>query len=262
MSKELVRKKLIVANWKMHLNTHQASILLHKLAEKTPVHQDVQTVLCPSIMSLQSLSLQVNHRQFKLGAQNCYWRDEGAYTGEVSATMLRGLVDYVLVGHSERRHVFGEHDKDIRFKVQAVLRNGLKPILCVGETANEHADGETLHVLHDQIVSGLLNVTSEEVEELVIAYEPVWSIGTGNVETPAEVKTVVTYIRKQIAALYGVKASKSVRVLYGASVTSENSQGFLGVEGIDGLLVGGASLKPEEFASIVEKAHNSHNQKG
>lgn len=262
MSKESVRKILIVGNWKMYLNTHQASILVHKLSEKTPSHNDVQTVLCPSVMTLQSLSLQVNRRQFKLGAQNCYWRDEGAYTGEVSATMLRGLADYVLVGHSERRHVFGEHDRDIRHKVQAAFRNGIKPILCVGETAQERADGETMHVLHDQIVSGLLNVTSEEIADLTIAYEPVWAIGSGQAATPADLKTATKTIRKQISALYGTKAGTSVRILYGGSVSSENCESFLGVDGVDGLLVGGASLKAEEFASIVEKAHNSRKQKG
>lgn len=263
MSKQApTRKKLIVANWKMHLNTQQSSMLLHKLAELTPTHNNVQTVLCPNTMVLQSLSLQLNHRQFKLGAQNCYWRDEGAYTGEVSATMLRGLVDFVIIGHSERRHVFHEHERDIRLKVQAALRNGIKPILCVGETAREYADGETLHVLHDQVVSGLLNVTSEEIANITIAYEPVWAIGTGLSVKSGDLKRAVSAIRKQIVSLYGKRAGENVRVVYGGSVTAENSQDFLAIEGIDGLLVGGASLKPTEFASIVSKAHNSGKQKG
>ena len=261
MNKSAVRKSLIVANWKMHLNTHQSSLLLHRLSEIVPIHQTVQTVLCPSIMPLQSLSLQLNHRQFKLGAQNCYWRDEGPYTGEVSATMLRGLVDYVIVGHSERRHVFGESERDIRQKVQAAIRNGIKPILCVGETAHERSEGETPHVLHDQIVSGLLNVTSHEVANLVIAYEPVWAIGSGEPAHPKDVKSAVKTIRKQIEALYGEKAAKSVKILYGGSTSAENCSMFLDIEGVDGLLVGGASLKAEEFASIVEKAHNSHKLK-
>ena len=213
-------------------------------------------------MTLQSLSLQINHRQFKLGAQNCYWRDEGAYTGEVSATMLRGLVDYVLVGHSERRHVFGENDRDIRHKVQAAFRNDIRPILCIGETAQERADRETHHVLHDQIVSGLLNVTSEEVSELVIAYEPVWAIGTDASASAKDVVEAEQTIRKQIWALYGAKAASEVSILYGGSVNAENCETFLNVSGVNGLLLGGASLKPEEFASIVQKAHNSHKQKG
>lgn len=261
MSKE-VRKTLVVGNWKMHLNTHQASMLTHKLSEKVAMHNDMQVVLCPNLMALQPLSLQVNHRQFKLGVQNFYWRDEGAYTGEVSATMLRGLVDYALVGHSERRHVFGEHDRDIRHKVQAAFRNGLKPILCVGETAHERSEGETHHVLHDQVVSGLLNITSREVEELTIAYEPVWAIGTGVAVQPRDLRDAVKSIRKQINALYGERAAKHVKVLYGGSVTADNTEVFMAVDGVDGLLVGGSSLNADEFASIVEKAHNSRKQKG
>lgn len=251
-----MRKKLIVGNWKMHLNTHQASLYLHKLSEKVSTHRDVEVVLCPSLLVLQSLSLQVNRRQFKLGAQNCYWRDEGAYTGEVSATMLHGVADYVIIGHSERRHIFGEHDKDIRHKVQAVIRNNMKPILCIGETAHERADGETLHALHDQLTSGLLNVTSDEVKDIVVAYEPVWAIGTGEAVKPGDLETAVAAIRKQVKALYGAKASEEMRVLYGGSATADNVAGFLEVEGVDGFLVGGASLKADEFASIVEKAHN------
>lgn len=252
-----MRKKLIVGNWKMNLNTHQASLHLHKLSEKVETHRDVDVVLCPSLLVLQSLSLQVNHRQFKLGAQNCYWRDEGAFTGEVSATMLHGLTDYVIVGHSERRHVFGEHDKDIRHKVQAVLRNKMKPILCIGETAHEKADGETLHVIHDQLTSGLLNVTSDEIKDIIVAYEPVWAIGSGKPVLVDDLQKVVGAIRKQVAALYGAKAAEALRVLYGGSSNAENATGFLAVDGVDGFLVGGASLKADEFASMVEKAHNA-----
>lgn len=251
-----MRKKLIVGNWKMHLNTHQASLYVHKLSEKVESHRDVEVVLCPSVLVLQSLSLQVNRRQFKLGAQNCYWRDEGAYTGEVSATMLHGVADYVIVGHSERRHIFSEHEKDIRHKVQAIIRNKMKPILCIGETAHERADGETLHVIHDQLTSGLLNVTSDEIKDITIAYEPVWAIGTGDPVKPGDLETVVKAIRKQVKALYGAKASGELRVLYGGSVNADNATSFMAVDGVDGFLVGGASLKADEFASIVRKAHN------
>lgn len=262
MKQPASRRKLIIANWKMHLNMHQASLLLHKLSEKTPVHRDVEVAVAPNFLVLQSLSLQVNHRQFKLAAQNCYWRDEGAYTGEISATMLRGLVAYVLVGHSERRHVFNEHPDEMRHKVQAVLRNNMSPVLCVGETARERADRETLHVLHDQVVNGLANVTSEEIRNLVIAYEPVWAIGSGDPVTQADLEQVSTTIRKQVDALYGAKAAAAVRILYGGSVTAENCNQFMAVDGIDGLLVGGASLKAEEFASIVKKAHTNNKEKG
>ncbi|HEX8390368.1 MAG TPA: triose-phosphate isomerase [Candidatus Saccharimonadales bacterium] len=254
---DTTRKTLIVGNWKMHLNLHQSSLLLHRLAEKTPVHRGVEAVLMPNLLTLQSLSLQINHRQFKLGAQNCYWRDEGPYTGEISATMLRGLVSYVLVGHSERRHVFHETERDIRHKVQAAVRNGIKPILCVGETAQEHADGETPHVLHDQVVSGLLNITSEEVENLTVAYEPVWAIGTDKAAHPSDVSAAANVIRQNVAALYGKKAATHMRVLYGGSVSASNARAFLDTPGVDGLLVGGASLKADEFTAIVARAFES-----
>lgn len=262
MSKEVERKTLVVGNWKMYLNTHQASLYLHKIADMIPVRRGLEVVVAPSLLALQSLSLQVNRRQFKLGAQNGYWRDEGAYTGEVSMTMLRGSVEYVIVGHSERRHSFHEHERDIRLKVQAALRNNIRPILCIGETTREHAEGETTHVLHDQLVSGLMNVTSEEIADVVIAYEPVWAIGSGVAAKPHDLAAAARVIRKQISALYGKKAAADVQLLYGGSVTGDNCQDFLAVDGIDGLLVGGASLKADQFASIVEKAHNSRKQKG
>lgn len=249
------RKKLIVGNWKMNLNIHDASIFVHQLEKEIPVHHDVEVVLSPTLLALQSVSLQVERRQFKLAAQNFYWRDFGAFTGEVSAAQLRGLVDYALVGHSERRHVFHEHDKLIRSKVQAALRCDIKPILCVGETAHERAAGETNEILHDQLLGGLANVTSEEFERVVIAYEPVWAIGTGNNAMPDDVKKAIRTIRRQIEHLYGKAAAEGIRVLYGGSVTSDSAKAYLSTDGVDGLLVGGASLKLHDFATIVASAH-------
>jgi triosephosphate isomerase len=249
-------KTLIVGNWKMHLNTHQASLYLDKLARVVPVHRDVEAVLCPSMLTIQSLSLQVNYRQFKLGAQNAHWRDEGAFTGEVSATMLRGVVKYLLVGHSERRHIFHETDKEIRDKVQAAVRNNLQPILCVGETAAERADGETQHVLHAQVTGGLANITSEEIDELVVAYEPVWAIGTGNNALPKDVEKAAKIIRRNVSSLYGKEAAQKLRVLYGGSVLASNAPDYLATPGIDGLLVGGASLHADVFATMVSQAHD------
>lgn len=251
-------KKLIVGNWKMYFTTGQASLYLHKLEQTVPNYRDVEVVLCPNLLTLQSLSIQVNHRKFKLGAQNCYWRDEGAFTGEVSATMMRGLVNYVIVGHSERRHIFGETDKDISQKVQAVLRNGMKPILCVGETKHERAERETAHVIHDQVTAGLANVTSEEIQDVVIAYEPVWAIGTGDYDTAPDAAKVARLIRKHVRALFGSDAAERVRVLYGGSVDDSDASSFMRAEGIDGLLVGGASLKAKVFSAIVESAHGGY----
>lgn len=250
-------KKLIIGNWKMNLNMHEASLYVHTLAGMVKVRRDVEVVLAPTIFTLQSLSLQVDRRQFKLAAQNFYWRDQGAFTGEVSATQLRGIIDYGLVGHSERRHVFHESDKDIRNKVQAALRNNIRPILCIGETASERADGEMHDVLHDQLVGGLANVTSEELDRVVIAYEPVWAIGTGDSAQPSDVTAAVQAIRSQITHLYGKKAAEAIQVLYGGSVTADSAADYLALPGVDGLLIGGASLDAHSFNEIIKKAHTS-----
>lgn len=248
-------KKLIIANWKMNLTIGEASLFVHKLGGMVKRHRDVEVVLAPTLLALQPVSLQIHHHDFKLAAQNFYWRDDGAFTGEVSASQLRGLVQYGLVGHSERRHVFGELGKDIRHKVQAAYRNNIIPVLCVGETAGERAMNETTDILHDQLVGGLSNITSEEVEHLVIAYEPVWAIGTGNNATPADVEKAVTAIRSQVRHLFGADAAKKVRVLYGGSVIADNALSYMTTPGVDGLLIGGASLNVHTFADIVNQAH-------
>lgn len=253
-------KQLIVGNWKMHLTTHEASLYLHHLSDTVKNRSTTEVVLCPSMLSIQSLSLQADRRQFKLGAQNCYWRDDGAYTGEVSATMLRGVVDYVIVGHSERRYIFREHDRDIRSKVQAVLRNKMTPILCIGETARERADGDTKHVIHDQVVSGLANVTSEEIKNVVIAYEPVWAIGTGENARPRDVERAAALIYRQVKALYGKEAADGLRILYGGSVTADNAGQYLGLDHMNGMLIGGASLDAHAFAKIIDMAHTKRKQ--
>jgi triosephosphate isomerase len=250
-------KKLIIGNWKMNLGVHESSLLLHRLAGEVKIHRNLEVIIAPTMLALQTLSLQVNYKQFKMAAQNFYWRDHGAYTGEVSATALSGIVQYGLVGHSERRHVFNESDKDTRAKVQAAIRNGIRPILCVGETTNERTSGETRDVIHDQLIGGLANITSEELPQVVIAYEPVWAIGTGKNAVPGDVKDAVATIRHQLKHLYGVKAANEVQVLYGGSVTADSAADYLALSEIDGLLIGGASLDEKAFSTIVEKAYNS-----
>jgi triosephosphate isomerase len=250
-------KKLIIGNWKMNLGVHESSLFLHRLASTVKIHRNLEVIIAPTMLALQTLSLQVNYKQFKLAAQNFYWRDHGAFTGEVSATNLRGIVQYGLVGHSERRHVFNETDKDTRAKVQAAIRNGIRPILCVGETTNERTAGETRDVIHDQLIGGLANITSEELHQVVIAYEPVWAIGTGKNAVPTDVTEAVVTIRHQLKHLYGAKAANEVQVLYGGSVTADSAADYLALDEIDGLLVGGASLDEKAFSTIVEKAYNS-----
>ena len=252
-----MKKKVIVANWKMNLDMQESSIYLHKLSEKITAHKSMEIILAPSTFTLQSLSLQINHRQFKLAAQNFYWRDHGAYTGEVAISQLRGIVQYALVGHSERRNIFNETDKDVRAKVAAALRNNIRPILCIGETSDERNYNETDIVLNDQLLGGLANVSSEELTEVIIAYEPVWAIGTGNIALPDDIEKAVKTIRDQIKQLYGEKASKEIQVLYGGSIQPSSAADYANISGVDGLLVGGASLSLDKFSQIVEKVYET-----
>lgn len=261
-----MRKILIVGNWKMHLNASQASLLVHRLQERIPIHRDIELVLAPSMLTLQPLSLQVDRRKFRLAAQNAYWRDEGPFTGEVSFTMLRDLAHYAIVGHSERRHVFNEDLETVRDKTAAAIRNEITPILCVGETKVERDEGETKQVLHDQLMSALSNLTPAEVADMVIAYEPVWAISDGTnfkehiMAKPDQVEAAVKYIRSYINDVFGERAGKEIRILYGGSTVPEIVHGFLDVQGVDGFLVGGASLNYELFSEIVDAAHRWQRQ--
>ena len=241
----------------MNLTIHEASLYVHKLSGMIKKSAGVEVVIAPSFLALQPVALQIRGSQFQLAAQDFYWRDEGPYTGEVSAHQLNGLVKYALVGHSERRNVFGERGRDIRNKIQAAFRNDIIPVLCVGETAMERAEGHGAEALHDQLVEGLINITSEEAKHIVIAYEPVWAIGSGNTPVPSDVESAAKAIRGQIKHLFGEETSKSVRILYGGSVSIDNATGFLNAKGIDGLLVGGDSLDAHAFASIVNKAEEN-----
>jgi triosephosphate isomerase len=258
------RKTLLVANWKMNLNTSQASMLVHRLQERTRIHRSIEIVLAPSMLVLQPLSLQIDRRKFRLAAQNAYFKDEGAFTGEVSFSMLRDLVHYVIVGHSERRIYFGETLPIIRDKVAAAIRNEITPILCVGETKQERKEGHTRQVLHDQITTALSNLTSHDVAKVVIAYEPIWAISTfgGELAKPHQAEEAIAFIRRQIEQLYGAKVAEQVRVLYGGSVDENIVRGYLEVEGCDGALVGGASLNPYKFAGIVESAYRLQHELG
>jgi triosephosphate isomerase len=254
-------KILVVGNWKMHLNASQASVLLHRLQERIPIYKDVEVVLSPSMLTLQPLSVQLDRRKFRLAAQNAYFVDEGAFTGEVSFTMLRELVHYVIIGHSERRRLFAEDLETVKKKVAACVRNDITPILCVGETKHERDEGETKQVLHDQLLSGLANLTPAEVGNMVVAYEPVWAISDGTnfsdhfIAKPQQVAEAVDYIRRYIKDVFNDKASREVRILYGGSAVPDIVQGFLDVPGVDGFLVGGASLNYHTFSAIVQGCH-------
>jgi triosephosphate isomerase len=255
---------MIAGNWKMHLTAHEASLLVHRLSEKIQVHRDIEVVIAPSVLSLQPLSLEIDRRKFRLAAQNAYYKDDGAYTGEVSFSMLRELVHYAIIGHSERRIYFGESLEVVRDKVQAAVRNKITPILCIGENDMERKAGETKQVIHDQLTTALSNLTSNDIEDLVIAYEPVWAISTfgGVLAKPHQVEEAIKLIRFQISELYGPKAAAAVRVLYGGSVDEHIARGYLEVDGCDGALIGSASLNYHKFSAIIDTAYRMlHEQK-
>lgn len=252
-----MKRMLIVGNWKMHLNTQEASLLVARLDQHVKIHRHIEVVLAPSLLSLQPLSLQIDRRKFRLSAQDAYYKDEGPYTGEVSFTMLRDLVHYSIVGHSARRIYFHEDLEMVRDKVQAAVRNRIVPILCIGETKQERIAGETKRVLHDQLTTALSNLTREDIEDMVIAYEPVWAISTfeGEVSKPDDMQKAIDFIRYEVTELYGERVSNSVRILYGGSVNNHDANAYLALNGCDGVLVGAASLNYEQFSGIIDGAY-------
>ncbi|HUC20633.1 MAG TPA: triose-phosphate isomerase [Candidatus Polarisedimenticolaceae bacterium] len=244
----------IVGNWKMHQTPEQAVRLVARLQEKAKPRTHVTSVLCPPFVSIPAVKAEIQDDLFKLGAQNLNEKDEGAFTGEVSGAMLKELADYVIVGHSERRHYEHETDKRIAKKVAAALRNGLTPILCVGEKLSDKQDGHTRRVVVDQLQGGLSQITGAEIGKVIVAYEPVWAIGTGESAAPDQVEPVVNVIRQTIEEMFGEAASGSLEILYGGSVSPDNVKAYLVIEHINGLLVGGASLNFEQFTAIMDTA--------
>ena len=250
-------KTYIVGNWKLNFTVGEASIYLHKLLKALPGHREMEVVVAPSTLALQPLSLQVDRHRIKLAAQNGFYRDYGAYTGEVSFSQLRGIVDYAIIGHSERRYVLHEDDKMIAKKVEGALRNKITPILCIGEIESERVFGETKDVIRDQLLGGLSEVADDELSKVIIAYEPVWAISSAKsskIATPDEVAEVVSLIRETLADTYGKKMAEEVPVLFGGSVCPSNAGAYLTVPGVNGLLIGGASLILSEFIDIIEIA--------
>jgi len=253
----MAKKTLIVGNWKMHLNVHESSLLVTRLNERIKVHRNIEVVLAPSMLSLQPLSLEIDRRKFRLCAQDGYYEDEGHYTGEVSFAMMSDIVHYSIVGHSARRIYFGDTLEVVRDKVQAAIRNDISPILCVGESKHERNMGETKQIIHDQVTTALSNLTAEDVEKVVIAYEPIWAISTfgGEVAKPDDMQKAIQYIRYQVKELYGERAADKMRILYGGSVDDHDARAYLELDGCDGVLVGAASLNYHQFTGIVESAH-------
>jgi triosephosphate isomerase len=251
------RRPILAANWKMHKTHLEAIQTVQKLSYllDRDDSERVEVVICPSFTSLRSIDtlLSSDRLPYALGAQDVHWEDKGAFTGEVSPAMLKALnVRYVIVGHSERRELFGETDETVNRKVRAVFAHEITPILCVGETLREHDAGATEQKVTTQVREGLRGVSADHAAALVVAYEPIWAIGTGRNAEPADAGEVVGLIRETIGSLYSKEVADAVRIQYGGSVKAGNIRDFMAHPEIDGALVGGASLDPEEFALIVK----------
>ena len=249
------RKKLIAGNWKMNKTSADGVTLVRDIVAAVGKQADVEVVVCPPFTGLESAGKALEGSNVKLGGQNMHHEANGAFTGEVSAPMLRALfATHVILGHSERRTYFGENDEFINKKVLAALKNQLKPILCVGETLAEREAGSTLKVVQTQTEKGLEGVSKEQAATLVIAYEPVWAIGTGKVATTEQAQEVHAFIRGLLVKLFGDAVAQKVRILYGGSMKPANAPELLAQKDIDGGLIGGAALEARSFVDLVNAA--------
>jgi len=247
------RRPILAGNWKMNMTTAQARDLASKLIPLVSGVKDREIVLGPPYTALQTVGDAIKGTNVALAAQNLHWEDKGAYTGEISAEMLLDLgCKYVIIGHSERRQYFGETDETVNKRLRKALDKGLLPIVCVGETLQEREAGKANAVIERQMAGALRGITAEEMKRVVVAYEPVWAIGTGKTATPGQANEIHGFIRQKVKALYSEAVAESLRIQYGGSVTPENVSSLMAMPDIDGALVGGASLKPESFAAIVK----------
>lgn len=246
-----MRIPIIAGNWKMHKTAAEAVQFVERIKEQVQ-GTDVEVVLCTPYTLLHPVKEAIQGTNIKLAAQNMHWEDQGAYTGEVSPIMLKELdVEYCIIGHSERRQYFNETDETVNKKILAALKHDIKPIVCVGETLEQREKGQTDSLVKDQVLKAFAGVPSERVPEIVIAYEPIWAIGTGKTATAEQANEVIYKIREVIRDLYGEEICTEIRIQYGGSVKPSNIEEIMNQEDIDGALVGGASLKPDDFVGLV-----------
>ena len=257
-----MRTPVVAGNWKMHGTVEEARHRVWDMLQPLQELSGVERVICPPFTALLAVANMLMGTDIRLGAQNMHWAAEGAFTGEISPRMVAEFAQYVIVGHSERRKFFGETDETVRKKVRAALDHDLTPIICVGETIGERETGLTDRVVRHQVLTALADCTPEEAARVIIAYEPVWAIGTGLTPTPEEANRVHReVIRATLAARFGEATARQVRVLYGGSVKPHNAPGFFAQPDIDGALVGGASLDPQAFVAIVRAASEAKGTK-
>lgn len=247
-----MRKPFIAGNWKMHKTIAEAVALVQALRPLVADVTNVDIAVCPPFTALQAVTQALEGSNIAVGAQNMFWEEAGAYTGEISPLMLKELVTYVILGHSERRKYFGETDETVNRKVKAALQHGLLPIICVGEVLEEREAGKTAGVVRRQVLGAYQDIPADQARRTTIAYEPVWAIGTGKAATPEDANSVIgDVIRGTLASLYDEDTAQAIRVQYGGSVKPANIASFMEQPEVDGALVGGASLKADTFADII-----------
>ncbi len=250
-----MRKKVIAGNWKMNKDLNESQDLVSKIINGLGNDAKCDVIVCPPYTSLSEVSSLIKSTPVKLGAQNLSFEDSGAFTGEISASMLKSVgCEYVIIGHSERRNIFGEPDEVINKKIKKALENNLKPIFCVGELLEQREDGTTMEVVKNQVLNGLKDVTSEQLSEIIVAYEPVWAIGTGKTATPEQAQEVHAAIRELIVENFSEDVADNLVIQYGGSVKPDNAGELLSKKDIDGDLVGGACLKADSFLGIIAAA--------
>ena len=247
-----MRKPMMAGNWKMNKTVQEATDLATTIRDNVATIENVDRVLCPTNLCLAGLQEAVAGTSIAVGAQNMHWADSGAYTGEVSAPMLQGLVDYVIIGHSERRQYFGESDEGVNQKAKAALAHDLIPIVCVGESLEQNEAGETHSFVSSQVKAALDGLSGEQVQSLVIAYEPIWAIGTGKAATAEQAGEICgATVRATVAELYGSDVADNTRVLYGGSTKDSNIKSIMEQADIDGALIGGAALQADNYSNMV-----------
>ena len=245
------RKVIIAGNWKMNKTASEGVALVKALKGLVADVDNVEIVVCPPFTSIEAVAKELKGSNIKVGAQNVHWKENGAYTGEISCAMLKEIgIDYVIIGHSERRQYFGETDETVNLRVKAALAAGFKVMVCVGETLEEREGAKTNDVLSTQLGGGLAGLTAADMENVVIAYEPVWAIGTGKTATPEDAQQIHSYARKVIAKMYDQEAADNIIIQYGGSMNVKNYKELLAQSDVDGGLIGGASLKAETFIPI------------
>lgn len=253
----MARKLIIAGNWKMNKTPSETRVLISEIKTAMPNCHKSEFILCPPFLSIPAALEEAKNSSINIGAQNCHWEEKGAFTGEISPKMLsEAEIKYVIIGHSERRMYFGETDETVNKRLKAALNEGISPILCVGENLNQRENGKTENIIKNQLEMDFKDIDESSAEKIIIAYEPIWAIGTGKTATDEQAQEICGFIRSTIEKMFSSEVSEKIHILYGGSMNEKNAEGLLSMPDIDGGLIGGASLKADSITQILKTADN------